>query len=85
MNYILANFASRNETLAFVRLLRSSGLAAEIINTPASAGGGCSISAKLPYGALAMAQRVLSNSHLTSFRGFFVLYYQNGRQIATPI
>lgn len=81
MNYILASFGSRNETMAFARLLRSSGLNSNIINTPSAlAGQGCSISVQLPGNALALAQRVMSGAKFQSFHGFYLIYYANGRQ-----
>lgn len=81
MNYVLANFSSRTETIAFARLLRVAGLNSNIINTPAALSGqGCSISVQFSTNALALAQRVLNGAHFQSFHGFFVVYFQNGRQ-----
>lgn len=86
MNYILASFGSRNETIAFARLLRSAGLGSNIINTPSALSQqGCSISVQLPSGALALAQRVVTGAKYQSFRGFFVVYFKNGQQIIEKV
>lgn len=79
MNYILAVFGSRNETLSFARLLKNNGISAGIINTPSKVGERtCSISVKLPYNVLAIAERLVSQSYFQSFKGFYIVYFSNG-------
>lgn len=80
MNYILASFNSRNETMAFARLLKNNGIFAGIINTPSQLSGQtCSISVKIQPNALAIAQRLVNQSYFSTFKGFYLAYYQNGR------
>ena len=79
MNYILAVFGSRNETLSFARLLKNNGISAGVINTPSQVGErSCSVSVKLPYNALALAERLISQAYFQSFKGFFIVYFSNG-------
>ena len=86
MNYILATFSSRNETLAFARLVGSNGMSTQIINTPSMLSGqGCSISVRLPGNALALAQRLLSSARFQTFKGFYIAYYQNGRMMVEKV
>ena len=86
MNYILATFGSRNETLSFARLLKNNGISSGIINTPAiTTERSCSVSVKLPCSALAIAQRLISNSFFQSFKGFYIVYFKNGRMTAEKL
>lgn len=85
MSYLIASFASRNETLTYAKLLKNNGLQASIINTPAGVSQGCTISVRLPYNTLAFAQRMLNLGRFTSFLGFFTLFYQNGREVISRI
>ena len=80
MNYILASFRSRNETMAFARLLRNNGVQAGIINTPSQISGqSCSVSVKIQPNALAITQRLLNGCHFQTLNGLFLAFYQNGR------
>ena len=71
MNYILAIFSSRNETLYFANMFRSAGYFAGIINTPKEAGQACGISVKFQERSLPIAQQFLTSKPFRSFVGFF--------------
>ncbi len=86
MNYIIASFSSRNETLSFARLLNRNGINSGIINTPSQISGkSCSISVKFQSNALALAQKLVNQSYFQSFHGFYIVYYQNGRMFVDNI
>lgn len=71
MTYILAIFSSRNETLYFANMLRTSGIFVRIINTPKEAGQTCGISVKFQDKSLVFAKHLLTTKPFRSFEGFF--------------
>lgn len=87
MNYILASFGSRNETLSFARLLKNYGVSAGVINTPSQIviDKSCSISVKLQYNALALAQRLVNQAYFQSFKGFYIVYFSNGKMVVDRV
>ena len=46
MKYLFV-FKSRTSAFSFITALRKAGIAAEIVSTPASKGGGCGLSVKV--------------------------------------
>ena len=79
MNYILAIFSSRNETLYFANMFRSSGYFAGTINTPKEAGQTCGISVKFQERSLAIAREFLESKPFRSFVGFFKVSLMGAR------
>ncbi len=80
MQYILAVFRSRNETLYFLNMFQKRGIRAEIINTPKEVGQACGISVKFREANLSLAQSFLQVKPFRSFFGFFKVTkrgYQN--------
>lgn len=77
MEYAIAVFRSRTETINFSNLLRSYGVGVSVINTPRKANVSCGISAKFEMSALAKAREILSRRSFMSFGGFFKIS-QNG-------
>lgn len=71
MNYILAIFSSRNETLYFANMFKTSGFYAGIVNTPKEAGQVCGISVKFHDRSLVLARQFLQNKPFRSFVGFY--------------
>lgn len=71
MQYIIAVFKSRNETLYFANMLKSNGFFVSIVNTPKEAGQTCGISVKFEERLLAIAKEFLSSKPFRSFYGFF--------------
>ena len=81
MYYILAVFKTRSETLYFANLLKSSGLAVSVINTPRQAGQACGICVKLlPYD-LTKARALLATRHFQAFAGFYSVSVRNGMMV----
>ena len=73
MEYIVAVFRSRAETVKFYEYLRSYGASAEILNTPKSAGAGCGLSVKFSPEILPAVKRAAQAFPNKSFAGFFLV------------
>lgn len=71
MNFILAVFKSRNETLYFFNMFKNKRILAQIINTPKEVGQTCGICVKFSENSLAIAQSFLQIKPFRSFYGFF--------------
>lgn len=71
MQYVIAVFRSRNETLYFANMFRSAGYFASIINTPKEAGQACGISVRFDMRLFALAKQFLLAKPFRSFHGFF--------------
>lgn len=81
MRYVIAVFRSRNETLYFANMLKSSGYFVSIVNTPKEAGQTCGISVKFNENILDIANAFLVSKPFRSFYGFFrVTFINGGRQ-----
>ena len=78
MKFVIAVFTSRNETLYFVKMFKSNGLYADVINTPKEAGQACGISVRFEERLLSVAQNFLNAKPFRSFYGFFRVQ-TNGR------
>ena len=72
MNYIIAIFMSRSETLSFANLLKRSGKFVSVVQTPRQAGRTCGISVKFLYEDFSYAKDLLSKMRPASFYGFFI-------------
>ena len=71
MQYTLAVFRARNETITFATLLRSYKINAQIVNTPRKISVSCGISVKFSSSAQDMAQQLLQRRKFETFVGFF--------------
>lgn len=71
MQYTLAVFRARNETLSFATLLRSYKIKAQIVNTPRKINVSCGISVKFSFLDQPTAQMLLSRRKFETFVGFF--------------
>lgn len=71
MNYVLAIFRSRSETIYFANLLKMNGLPSSVINTPKEAGQTCGISVKFLPECLGIARGLLTQKRFQSFAGFY--------------
>ena len=71
MNYVLAVFRSRTQTRYFAELFAREGRAVRLVPTPSAAKVGCGISAKISYGDVPLARRIISVRGLNAFYGFF--------------
>lgn len=73
MQYTLAVFRARNETLSFATLLRSYKINAQIVNTPRKINVSCGISVKFNFADQPTAKLLLSRRKFETFVGFFNL------------
>lgn len=78
MEYILAVFRSRSETLYFANLLKNWGVLTSIVNTPRGVGQSCSISVKFLPQDLEKAKTLLLNKSFQGFAGFYIVTIRNG-------
>ncbi|MBE5741835.1 MAG: DUF3343 domain-containing protein [Clostridiales bacterium] len=83
--YCIAVFRSRTHTIGFLRYLRSQGVEAKAVNTPAEAKVGCGISARFPCEYTKFSKQVISALGLTSFRGFYSVKKEGIRQTVVRI
>lgn len=72
MNYVVAVFMSRTETLSFANFLRRQGFQVVIVQTPKEAGRTCGISVKFRYEDFGKIKPLLSTLRFMSFQGFFL-------------
>ena len=85
MEYLIATFKSRAETIRFSDILRGYGVPAEIVNTPREAGVGCGLSVKSYRGYLGQIKRALFNSNLKTFVCFFSVTVSFGKKTVRRI
>lgn len=71
MQYTLAVFRARNETITFATLLRSYGIKAQIVNTPRKINVSCGISVKFSTKDYDIAKQLVSRRKFDTFVGFF--------------
>ena len=71
MQYTLAVFRARNETITFSTLLRSYGIKAQIVNTPRKINVSCGISVKFSTKDYDIAKQLVSRRKFDTFVGFF--------------
>lgn len=84
MNFIIAVFKVRSQTMAFYDKLKRQGVMVNIINTPKQAKVSCGISVRFPSKALPLAYATLEN-RFDSFVGFFELKIINGHSEVLPL
>ncbi len=70
MNYILAVFTSRTQTMLFYNKLKAKGVACSIINNPKATKVTCGICVKFYAYNLQVARSILNNN-MTGFAGFY--------------
>ena len=85
MQYILAVFRSRSQTLDFISKLRKYGIYACAVSTPREANVGCGISARINAPDLEKAKRLVYVSPNMSFVGFFRVENRYGKIFVKPI
>ena len=71
MQYTLAVFRARNETITFASLMRSYGITVQIVNTPRKINVSCGISVKFYKNNLNVANQLLARRKFDTFVGFF--------------
>ncbi|MBQ8908962.1 MAG: DUF3343 domain-containing protein [Clostridia bacterium] len=85
MQYIIAVFKSRNETLYLANMLLHSGYRVAVINTPREVGHACGISVQFDAGLLQVVRQTISSKPFRSFYGIFKIVRQNGRMSVVKI
>lgn len=70
MNYILAVFTSRTQTMVFYNKLKALGVACSIINNPRATKVTCGICVKFFAYNLQRARQIINNN-TTGFAGFY--------------
>ncbi len=85
MEYMIAVFRARTETINFANLLRSYGVNVTIINTPRQINVSCGISVKFNIAYRERAREVISRRRFDTFAGFYLIKSIGVRQIATKL
>lgn len=84
MEYLLAVFRARTDTVSFANLLSSYGEKVQVINTPRQVNVSCGISVKMDNTSLSKAKEILRRRRFDSFGGFFYVSVEGGRTVARP-
>lgn len=85
MEYIVAAFRSRSETVGFYEYLRDNGVNAEIINTPKEAGVGCGLSVKIRPEIFPLIKRAAIYFKARTFAGFFLVKSVGGTRFIRSV
>lgn len=85
MEYVLASFRSRNDTVGFYNFLKRNNVWCEIANTPKEAGVGCGISVKFRTGYLHAVKSALQVYGARSFAGFFLVRPFGSKKSVRPV
>lgn len=80
MEYILAVFRSRTQTLSFDKILRSYGVKCRIVNTPKQVIVACGLSIKLSVKDFEDAFNIFCRRNFDNFAGFFYVK-ENGKSM----
>lgn len=79
MNYVIAVFVSRSETLSFANMLKRMGIPVMVIQTPKEAGRTCGLSAKFSYNDFNDAKSIMQKMNFSSFQGFYLQQTTSGQ------
>ncbi len=71
MEYLIAVFKSRNQTLKFAERLKRMNVRCDVINTPRQASLGCGLSVKFDPCAMPIVRRLINTEYFYSFGGLF--------------
>lgn len=85
MEYALAVFRARNETITFANLLRSYGVPVMIISTPRQINVSCGISVRFGFENLEQAKQIMSRRRFDSFGGFYLVKQYGANLRAVPV
>lgn len=73
MNYIIIAFRSRNDLMAFSKVLRQNRIPHSIVNTPRNVSVSCGMSIKLEYKYYNLILSLLRTSNTQGFMGIYAL------------
>lgn len=79
MEYMIAVFRSRTETINFANILRSYRVNVMIVSTPRQINVSCGISVKFNPAYEGRAKEILERRKFDSFGGFYLAKYVGGR------
>ena len=85
MEYVVASFRSRAQTVKFYGILKNAGVNCEVVNTPKEAGVGCGLSVKFKKEAFPFVKRAVIDVGFNSFAGFFLVKNAMGMRIVKSI
>lgn len=85
MEYVLAVFSVRTDTMQFNRVLKNNRINSTVVETPKSASASCGISVKFATKDLPQAKRLLAVSGTKSFVRFYLVTGFYGNIKLTPL
>ena len=85
MEYMIAVFRARTETINFANILRSYGVNVMIISTPRQINVSCGISVRFNPAYLEKAKEILSRRKFDSFGGIYHAKQMGGRMVMMPV
>ena len=85
MDYVLAVFSIRTDTVLFNKILQKNGVASSVVETPKFASASCGISVRFAYKDLAKAKSLLASSGTKSFVRFYLVNGMWGNIRVTPL
>ncbi len=85
MEYGLAVFRARNETITFANLLRSYGVSVMIISTPRQINVSCGISVRFGIEDLDQAKQIIARRRFDSFGGFYLIKQVGANLRVVPV
>ncbi len=85
MTEVLAVFRSRSQAIDCNMRLRTMGIPASLVNTPAEANIGCGLSIKLGQNTLDRVRGVIRNGKYSAFYGFYRIQPIYGKTIIKRI
>lgn len=85
MEYMIATFRARTETINFANLLRSYGVHVTIISTPRQVNVSCGISVKFNPAYKTKAQDLLQRRRFDSFGGLYLIKSVGMRTTVIPV
>lgn len=84
MEYVIAVFSVRTQTIMFNNALQSNGIKSGIIDTPKQANLSCGISVKFLKRDFERVKRFL-NRNFDSFKGFYEIKYLYNKIVVYPL
>lgn len=85
MEFGLAVFRARTETVNFANILKSYGVNVAIISTPRQINVSCGISVRFNPNDIEKAKAILSRRKFNSFAGFYLAKQVNATLKITPL
>jgi hypothetical protein len=85
MEYVLAVFSLRTDTIQFNYFLNKNRIKSSVVETPKSASASCGISVKFPAEDLPIVRRLMPLSGARSFVRFYLVQGMYGRYNLTPL